>query len=169
VQTPENIERVPAFIGHSPRLPAYRHSAALYLSSRLLLQYFIVVYFRILPITHYARTVRPWLHSRSTFCEQFVTLVSKHSDATRNVILSDEFHFELPVCVNKQSKSGANPNKLHVKPRHSQRGTVWSRILALGVIGPYFSEHENVIVVAVTSARYVHMVNEFLLQGLTPS
>jgi hypothetical protein len=24
-------------------------------------------------------------------------------------------------------------------------------------------------VVAVTSARYVHMVNEFLLQGLTPS
>jgi hypothetical protein len=76
--------------------------------------------------------------SRSAFCEQFVTLLNEHSDVNRQVIMSDEAHFELPGCVNKQNRSGANPNELHVKPLHSQRGTVWSGILAFGVIGHFW-------------------------------
>jgi hypothetical protein len=104
--------------------------------------------------------------SRSAFCEQFVTLVNEHSDVIRQVIMSDEAHSELPGCVNEQNRSGANLNELHVKPLHSQRGTVWSEILAFGIIGPYFFEDEPGNAVTVTSDRYVHMVNEFLLQEL---
>ena len=104
--------------------------------------------------------------SRSAFCEQFVTLVNEHSDVIRQVIMSDEAHFELPGCVNKQNRSGANPNELYAKPLHSQRGTVWSGILAFGIIGPYFFEDETGNAVTVTSDRYVHMVNEFLLPEL---
>jgi hypothetical protein len=76
--------------------------------------------------------------SRSAFCEQFVTLVSEHSDVICQVIMSDEADSELPGCVNEQNRSGANLSELHVKPLHSQRATVWSGILAFGIIGPYF-------------------------------
>ena len=104
--------------------------------------------------------------SRSAFCEQFVTLVNEHSDVIRQVIMSDEAHFELPGCVNKQNRSGANPNELHVKPLHTQRGTVRSSILAFGIIGPYFFQDDTGNAVTVTSDRYVHMVNELLLPKL---
>jgi hypothetical protein len=93
--------------------------------------------------------------------------------------MSDEAHFELPVCANKHNSSAANPNELpvcankhnssaanpnqlHVKPLHSQR----SGILAFGVIGPHFFENETGKAVTVTSDRYVLMVNEFLLPEL---
>jgi hypothetical protein len=79
--------------------------------------------------------------------------------------MSDEAHFELPGCVNKQNRSGATRNELHVKPFHSQGGTVWSGILAFGIIGHFF-EDETGNAVTVTSDRYVHMVNEFLLPEL---
>jgi hypothetical protein len=68
--------------------------------------------------------------------------------------------------VNKQNRIGANLNELHVKPLHSQTGTVWSGILAFGIIGPYFFEDETGNSVTVTSDWYVHMVNEFLLPEL---
>jgi hypothetical protein len=56
--------------------------------------------------------------------------------------------------------------ELHVKPLHSQRGTVWSGILAFGIIGPYFFVDETGNAVTVTTDRYVHMVKEFLLPEL---
>jgi hypothetical protein len=92
--------------------------------------------------------------------------VNEHSDVIRQVVMSDKAHFELPDCVNKQNRSGANPNELHVKPLRSQRGTVRSGILAFGIIGPYVFEDEPDNAVTVTSDRYVHMVNEFLLPEL---
>jgi hypothetical protein len=104
--------------------------------------------------------------SRSAFCEQFVTLVNEHSAVIRQVIMSDEAHFELPGCVNKQNRSAANPNELHVKPLHNHSGTVRSGILAFGVIGPYFFEDETGNSVTMTSDRYVYMVNKFLLPEL---
>jgi hypothetical protein len=50
--------------------------------------------------------------SRRAFCEQFVTLVNEHPDVIRYLIMSDEAHFELSGCVNKQNMrywSEANP------------------------------------------------------------
>jgi hypothetical protein len=92
--------------------------------------------------------------------------VNENSDAIRQVIMSDEAHFELSGCVNKQNRSGANLNELHVKPLHSQRGAVLSGILAFGIIGPHFFEDETGNTFTVTSDRYVQMVNEFLLPEL---
>jgi hypothetical protein len=80
--------------------------------------------------------------------------------------MSDEAHFELPVCVNEQNSSAANLNELHVKPLHSQTVTVRSATLAFDIIGPYFYEDETGNAVTVTSDCYVHMVNEFLLPEL---
>jgi hypothetical protein len=80
--------------------------------------------------------------------------------------MSDEAHFELPGCVNKQNRSGANPNELHLKPLHNHSGTVWSGMLAFGIIGPHFLEDETANALTMTSDRYVHMVNEFLLPEL---
>ena len=91
--------------------------------------------------------------------------MNEHSAVIRQVVMSDEAHFELPGCVNKQNRSGANPNELHVKPLHSQTGTVWSGILAFGVIGLYFFDDETGNAVTVTSDRYVHMVNESCFQS----
>jgi hypothetical protein len=104
--------------------------------------------------------------STSAFCKQFLTLVNEKSDAVRQVIKSDEADFKLPGCVKKQNGSGANLNVLHMNPLHSQRGTVWSGILAFGIIGPYFFEDETGNAVTVISDWYVHMVNEFLLPEL---
>jgi hypothetical protein len=42
--------------------------------------------------------------------------------------MSDEAHFELPGCVNKQNMrywSEANPYEPHLKPLHIQKVTVW--------------------------------------------
>jgi hypothetical protein len=77
--------------------------------------------------------------SRSAFREQFFALVEDHLDIICQEIMSDEAHFELPGCVNKQTRSRANPNELHVKPLHIQTGTVWSGIPAFGITGPIFS------------------------------
>jgi len=81
--------------------------------------------------------------------------------------MSDDGHFELSACVNKQNVcncSEANPNEQHVKQLHSQRVTAWSGISAFGVIGPCFFEDETSSAVTVTSDRYMHMVNEFLFR-----
>jgi hypothetical protein len=64
-----------------------------------------------------------------------------HSDIIRHFIMSDEAHYELAGCVNKQNMrycSEANPNELLVKLLHSHSVTVWSGILVFGIIGPYF-------------------------------
>jgi hypothetical protein len=68
--------------------------------------------------------------------------------------------------VNQQNKNEALPNELHVKPLHGQRETVWSGILAFGVIGPYFFEDETGSAVAVTSERCIQVVNEVLFPEL---
>jgi hypothetical protein len=114
-----------AAICRGPKRSAYRHSVALNVSSRSLRR-----------IVHFALHFRPYqLHivrelpdcdfaSRCVFCKQFVTLVNEHSDAIRQVVMSDEAHFELPGCVNEQNRSGTNPNELHVKPLHSQSNSM---------------------------------------------
>jgi hypothetical protein len=101
-RTPENIETAWAAISRSHKRSARRHSVALNISSRSLWR-----------ILHSGLLFRPYqLHIvgevsdrdfawRSAFCEQFVTLVNEHSDVIRQVIMSDEAHFELPGCVNK--------------------------------------------------------------------
>ena len=106
----------------------------------------------------------PDFASGSAFYVQFVTVMNERPYIIRR-LMSDDGHFELSACANKQNVrnwSEANLNELHMKQLHSQRVTAWSGISAFGIIGPDFFEDETSSAVTVTSDRYMHMVNEFL-------
>jgi hypothetical protein len=80
------------------------------------------------------------------------------------VLSSDEDHFHLSGCVNKQNFrywEENNPRQLHERPLHSQRVTVWCAVADFRVIGPYFFE-EGGETATVTSDRYVQMLRIFL-------
>ncbi|GBM32146.1 hypothetical protein AVEN_11929-1 [Araneus ventricosus] len=96
---------------------------------------------------------------------------SQKVEAVRQTVLRslqrsarDEAQFHLSGCVNKQNFlywAPNNPRKIHERPLHSERVTVWCAVADSGVIGPYFFE-ENGKAVTVTSARYVDMLGNFL-------
>lgn len=59
----------------------------------------------------------------------------------QNVLISDEAHFYLSGCVNKQNShywAGHNPRQLHERPLHSELVIVWSTVVKFGVWDPYF-------------------------------
>ena len=88
-------------------------------------------------------------------------LIERLPDAV--VFFSDEVHFHISGCVNKQNMrywSGANPSEIHQRPLHSDRFTVWCAISRIGIIGPYFFDEDD-RAVAVNSERYVTMIQEF--------
>jgi hypothetical protein len=81
---------------------------------------------------------RYWVN-RSDSCQAILQNVP----ANDVVLSSDEAHFYLSGCVNKQNFrywAENNPRQLHERPLHRQRVTVWCAVGELGVIGPNFSE-----------------------------
>ncbi|KAJ4437793.1 hypothetical protein ANN_13731 [Periplaneta americana] len=73
--------------------------------------------------------------------------------------MSDEAHFHLSDCVNKQNFRywrDEQPCDVWEKPLHSPKVTVWCVVSALGIIGPYFFV-EGGRTVTVTSERYQQM------------
>ena len=71
--------------------------------------------------------------------------------------------------VNKQNFrywADANPQQLHEKPLHSEKVTVWCAMSSNGIIGPYFFEDAAGHSVTVTSARYLQMLETFLIPQL---
>jgi hypothetical protein len=62
--------------------------------------------------------------------------------------------------------SEVNPNGLHVKPLHTQGVILWFGVSTFCVAGLYFFEDETGSVIAVTSDRYVDMMNEFFFPEL---
>lgn len=164
-RTPENVERVRESFVRSPRRSARKHAAALGLSDR---------------------TVRRILHQDLNFhpYKMAVTQALNETDfnARRNacealgenlphdtlVFFSDEAHFHISGCVNKQNMrywSANNPRELHQKPLHCERVTVWCAISRVGIIGPYFFE-ENERTVSVNAVRYREMITTFFLPKL---
>jgi hypothetical protein len=80
------------------------------------------------------------------------------------VLSSDEAHFHLSGCVNKQNFrywAENNPRQLQERPLHSQHVTVWCPVADVGVMDPYFLEEDGETV-TVTSDRYVQMLRNFL-------
>ena len=80
------------------------------------------------------------------------------------VFFSDEAHFHISGCVNKQNMrywSSANPREIHQRLLHSDRVTVWCAISRIGIIAPYFFDGDD-CTVTVNSERYVTMIQEFL-------
>ena len=101
---------------------------------------------------------------RRQFCESILEILNEEMV----IMMSDEAHFQLDGTVNKQNCrywSSENPQVLHQRPLHSQKVTVWCGVAQFGIIGPYFFEEDN-STVTVTSARYIEMLNRFLLPEL---
>ena len=97
--------------------------------------------------------------SRKNACEALLEKVPE--DAI--VYFSDEAHFHLTGCVNKQNMrywADTNPHELHERPLHSPKVTVWCAISFTGIVGPWFFE-ENEVIVTVNSDRYATMLKEF--------
>lgn len=165
IRSPENIEAVRQSIAQSPQRSARKHAAALGLSSRSVRR-----------ILHDDLHFHPYklvigqelserdFNSRRNGCEAF--LESVPDDAI--VFFSDEAHFHLSGCVNKQNMrywAETNPRQLHQRPLHSPKVTVWCAISSVGIIGPWFFE-EDERVVTVNSDRYVNMLEEFFVPRL---
>ena len=75
--------------------------------------------------------------SRRELCANILQTV--HRDAI--LMCSDESHFHLNSCVNKQNFrywSETNLQQVHERPLYSARVTVWCAIAEFGVVGPYF-------------------------------
>ena len=66
-------------------------------------------------------------------------IIEEHEDAI--IMISDEAHFHLNGSVNKQNFrywAPQNPHKVHERPLHIPKVTVWCAIGKVGVIYPYF-------------------------------
>jgi hypothetical protein len=69
----------------------------------------------------------------------------------------------LSGTVNKQNFrhwAAENPRKLHARPLHSPKVTVWCTLSSIGIIGPYFFEEG--VTVTVNANRYCDMLENFL-------
>ena len=77
---------------------------------------------------------------------------SENNNILPNLIMSNEAHFHLTGFVNKQNyrcSINTNPQWLHETPLHSSKVTVWCGVAR-----------------TVTSERYLHMLNAFLVPQL---
>ncbi|GFU42332.1 DUF4817 domain-containing protein [Trichonephila clavipes] len=67
-------------------------------------------------------------------------------DFHKRILFSDEAHFWLNGCVNKQNCriwSEANPQVYVETPLHPEKLTVWCALWAGGIIGPYFFKRDE--------------------------
>ena len=84
-------------------------------------------------------------------------------DPNALIMMSDEAHFHLDSCVNKQNYrywAVENPQELPQRPLHSPKVTVWCGAFKTGIVGYFFEENETAV--TATSACYVDMSNNFL-------
>ena len=83
----------------------------------------------------------------------------------KEIIFSDEAHFDLGGYVNEQNChiwGTENPHTCIEKPTHPKRLTVWCGFWFRGIIGPFFFENRQVEAVTVNGDRCGAMLNEFL-------
>ena len=102
---------------------------------------------------------------RVAFCEWFLQTHADNSNFNKTLIMSDEAHFELNGCVNKQNiRYWAEQNSKETTEISlpSERVTVWCGIHEQRIIGPYFFEDGNGKTVTVNKQRYNDMINDFL-------
>lgn len=162
VTTPENVGRVRAAVLRSPRRSARKQAVALGMSRRSLhrIMHSELNFYPYRMCVVQQLSARDYV-TRRTSCENM--LATLPHDA--NVFFSDEAHFHLSGCVNKQNMrywSNTNPRELHQRPLHSDCVTTWC---AISRIGPYFFQ-ENGRTITVNSVRYVTMLREFFFPAL---
>ncbi len=163
VRTPENIARVHAAFRDNPQQSARRQAAALGLSRestrRILVSDLAYHPYKLL-ITQQLQ--QNDYAQRKHFAEKMLEKL-ENEIALKDLLMSDEAHFELSGSVNKQNMRywcAQNPTAIVERPLHSQRVTVWAGVAQWGIIGPYFFRG------TVNSASYIQMLNEFVLPEL---
>lgn len=161
VRTPENIAAVRTSIEQSPSRSARKHASALGISDRtvrrilhcdLKLHPYKIMVTQELSPTDWGK--------RKDCCNAILTVVPPNGI----VWSSDEAHFHISGTVNKQNFrywAAENPLKIHQRPLHSPKVTVWCALSSVGIVGPYFFE-EGGVTVTVTSNRYCEMLENFL-------
>ena len=83
----------------------------------------------------------------------------------KEIIFSDEAHFDLGGYVNRQNCCIWGTEKPHAyieKPTQPKQLTVWCGFWSRGIIGPFFFENEQEKAVTVNGDRYWAMLNKFL-------
>ena len=81
----------------------------------------------------------------------------------KNIIFSNEAHFNLGGYLNKQNCRTENINARIENLTHRKRVIVCCGFWFRGIIGPFFFENEQGETVTVNGVRYRAMLNEFLL------
>ena len=149
----------------SPRRSASQHAAALGMSDRSARRMLhLDLHFHPYKFAVVQELSELYLQKRRECAQSILNILN--DDAI--IFMSDEAHFHLSGCVNKQNFrywAPANPRVLHERPLHCERVTVWCGVAQFSVIGPYFFEEDG-HTVSVTSARYVQMLNNFLAPEL---
>lgn len=167
VRTPDNVERVRRAVVVSPQRSTRRQTSALGMSRRSLQRILHDnLKFHPYKIMIVQQLTQRDFAQRREFCARMRAIFADDPDAV--IMMSDEAHFHLDGYVNKQNCrywAAENPRELHQRPLHSAKVTVWCGISKLGIVGPYFFEVEE-RAVTVTSARYVDMLQNFLLPQL---
>lgn len=124
IRSPENIERVRQSIERSPRRSASKHAAAMGISDttvrRILHEDLKLHPYKLAVVQEL--TERDFV-ARQNACEMLINNLPE--DAV--VFFSDEAHFHISGCVNKQNMRywcDVNPRELHQKPLNCERVTV---------------------------------------------
>jgi hypothetical protein len=167
VRTPENVERVRTAMLRSPQRSARRHSSELQISNRTVRRILHAELrfhpYKIMVVQKMNETDYP---QRLNFAHTMLTLYEENENMT--LLMSDEAHFHLEGSVNKQNSrywAAESPRKIHQKPLHSPKVTVWCAVGKNCIIGPYFFE-QNGVTVTVTAERYIGMINTFFIPEL---
>ena len=86
-------------------------------------------------------------------------------DFSQKIIFSEEAHFYLSGCVNKQNfriLAEENPRDTVKKPMHPERVTAWCGLWVGGIIEPFFFENDSENLVTVNGERYRTMLTDCL-------
>lgn len=106
---------------------------------------------------------------RMQFCEWFLEKLDADNEFIGKLIMSDEAHFNLSGCVNRQNLrfwSTENPMEIMEMPLHSERVTVWCGFTENAIIGPFFFEDGNGQTTTVNGERYGEMLNEYFIPAV---
>lgn len=106
---------------------------------------------------------------RREFTDWILEQQEVNADFADKIIFSDEAHFHVDGCVNRQNCriwGSENPRTIHEKAMHPQRVTVWCALWSGGIIGPFFFENEAGDAVTVNGERYRAMITQFFVPQL---
>jgi hypothetical protein len=148
-RTPEYVDRERAAVLQSPRRSARRQSVALQLPNNAVCR----ILRRDLNFHPYKVQLIQELsdrgvENRQRFCEQVRVLLNDADDLQNNLIMTDEAHFHLSGYVNKQNFrywAPDKPLKMHQRPLHNSKVTVWCCVASFGVVGPFFLRTRTVL------------------------